>query len=126
MEHERKRLLILTDTYKQTQETLQEIKDKIDEKINENQEEVETSGGVKIDADVASFVLRLYPEPKKIKTEDHEKAFLKSLKHRLEHEKVLLNNIKGDNKELRNNIDSMRREISFAVESTHRMEAAIK
>jgi len=39
---------------------------------------------------------------------------LKSLKHRLEHEKVLLNNIKGDNKDYKVRIDSMRYEISFA------------
>ena len=36
VEHERKRLLILTDTYKQTQEQYQEIRDKIDEKIGES------------------------------------------------------------------------------------------
>jgi len=38
VEHERKRLLILTDLYKQEQEKLQEIRDKIDEKIGENKE----------------------------------------------------------------------------------------
>ena len=37
VEHERKRLLILTDTFKQTQERHQEIRDKIDEKIGEAQ-----------------------------------------------------------------------------------------
>ena len=37
LEHTRKILMILTDNYKQTQEQLQEIKDKIDEKIGEAQ-----------------------------------------------------------------------------------------
>ena len=99
LEHERKRLLILTDTYKQTQEQLQEIKTKIEEKINEN------SGGADLTSEKkeltgGEFQDRLYPEPNKQKTEDQEKAYLKSLKHKLEHEKVLLNNIKGDNKAL--------------------------
>ena len=67
----------------------------------------------------------MYPNPKKVKTEDQEKAHLKSLKHKLEHEKVLLNNIKGDNKDLRVRIESMRREISFAQDSILRMEDAI-
>ena len=37
LEHERKKLMILTDNYRQTQEQLQEIKAKIDEKIGEAQ-----------------------------------------------------------------------------------------
>ena len=45
--------------------------------------------------------------------------------HRLEHEKVLLNNIKGDNKDLRVRITSMRHEIIFAKDSIRRMEDKI-
>ena len=76
-------------------------------------------------ANAGTFWNRLYPEPNKTKTEDQEKAYLKSLKHKLEHEKVLLNNIKGDNKDLRVRITSMRHEISFAKESIRKMEEAI-
>jgi len=43
----------------------------------------------------------------------------------LEHEKVLLNNIKGENKSLRVRINSMRHEILFAKESIRKMEEAI-
>ena len=68
---------------------------------------------------------RLCPEPRKIKTEEQEKAYLRSLQHKLEHEKVLLNNIRGDNKELRVRIHSMRFELSFATESIRKMEAKI-
>jgi len=46
------------------------------------------------------FAERLCPPTRKLKTEDQEKAYLKSLIHQAEHEKVLLNNIKGDNKDL--------------------------
>ena len=46
--------------------------------------------------------------------------------HKLEHEKVLLNNIRGDNKDLRVRITSMRHEIIFAKESIRRMEEAIQ
>lgn len=128
VEHERKKLMILTDNYRQTQEQLQEIKAKIDEKIGESQQSDDTA---KEDAKQASmpksgaFHERLYPNPKKVKTEDQEKAGLKSLKHKLEHEKVLLNNIKGDNKDLRVRITSMRYEIIFAQETIRRMEEAI-
>mmetsp|Transcript_41757 Transcript_41757/g.55010 ORF Transcript_41757/g.55010 Transcript_41757/m.55010 type:complete len:138 (+) Transcript_41757:339-752(+) len=69
---------------------------------------------------------RLYPTPKKVKTEEQEKAFLKSLEHKLEHEKVLLNNIRGENKDLRVRITSMRHEIIFAKDSIGRMEEAIE
>ena len=48
-----------------------------------------------------------------------------SLKHKLEHEKVLLNNIKGENKSLRVRINSMRHEILFAKESIRKMEEGI-
>lgn len=74
----------------------------------------------------AGSVTRLYPNPKKTRTEDQEKAYLKSLKHKLEHEKVLLNNIKGDNKDLMVRITSMRHEIIFAQDSINRMEDAIQ
>ena len=124
VEHERKRLLILTDTYKQTHEQLLEIKQKIEDKINEN-----SGGGAKKTKKALTggdFHDRLYPEPQKIKTEDQEKAYLKSLKNKLEHEKVLLNNIKGDNKGLYVRITSMRHEISFAKESIRKMEEAIQ
>lgn len=134
LEHERKRLLILTDTYKQTQEQLQEIKCKIDEKIGEAQAEQlegedlaartlaeETDKAMKS----ADYWNRLYPDPKKIKTEHQEKAHLKSLKHKLEHEKVRLNNIKGENKDLKVRITSMRFELKFAMESITKMENAI-
>lgn len=50
---------------------------------------------------------------------------MKSLKHKLEHEKVLLNNIKGDNKGLQVRINSMRQEIRFAQESIRSMEERI-
>lgn len=69
---------------------------------------------------------RLYPTPKKVKTEEQEKAYLKSLQHKLEHEKVLLNNIRGENKDLKVRITSMRHEISFAKDSISRMEEAIE
>ena len=46
--------------------------------------------------------------------------------HKLEHEKVLLNNIKGENKDLRVRITSMRHEIIFAKDSINRMEEAIE
>ena len=72
------------------------------------------------------FAERLYPEPRKVKTEEQEKAYLKSLKHKLEHEKVLLNNIKGQNKDLKVRIESMRHEILFAKESIRKMEEAIQ
>jgi len=39
---------------------------------------------------------------------------------------VLLNNIKGDNKDLRVRITSMRHEIMFAMESVTKMEEAIE
>ncbi len=71
------------------------------------------------------FWNRLYPAPNKVKTEDQEKAYLKSLQHKLEHEKVLLNNIRGDNKDLRVRITSMRFEINYAIESIKKMEDAI-
>ena len=103
---------------------MQEIKDKIDEKIGEAQkiDEDETENN-RVESD--DFVRRLYPKPRKMKTEDQEKAHLKSLKHKLEHEKVRLNNIKGENKDLRVRITSMRHEISFANESIRKMEEAI-
>ena len=56
-------------------------------------------------------------------TEDKEAAYLRSLKHKLEHEKVLLNNIKGENKSLKERINSMRFDIKFAKNSITKMEA---
>ena len=109
---------------------MQEIKAKIDEKIGEAQEAGLDAAAVaqqeqKNMVKGGEFHDRLYPIPKKVKTEDQEKAYLKSLKHKLEHEKVLLNNIKGDNKDLMVRITSMRHEIIFAQDSIRRMEEAI-
>ena len=59
-------------------------------------------------------------------TEDKEAAYLRSLKHKLEHEKVLLNNIKGENKYLVERINSMRFDIMFAKKSILMMESAIE
>ena len=61
-----------------------------------------------------------------IVTEDKEAAYLRSLKHKLEHEKVLLNNIKGENKNLKERINSMRFDIKFAKNSITKMEDAIE
>ena len=59
-------------------------------------------------------------------TEDKEAAYLRSLKHKLEHEKVLLNNIKGENKNLMERVNSMRFDIKFAKNSITKMEATIE
>ena len=69
---------------------------------------------------------RLYPVPNVVVTEEKEAAYLRSLKHKLEHEKVLLNNIKGENKDLREDINIMRFDIKFAKKNIAKMEAAIE
>ena len=49
-----------------------------------------------------------------------------SLKHQEEHEKVLLNNIRGDNTYLKVRINAMRCEIKFAQGSILKMQNAIE
>ena len=90
LEHERKKLLIATDNEKQMREQLAEIKQKIEDKITEMQKQVGTEPeDEEQDAPPTEMSItnknhpdywqRLYPNPKKVKTEDQEKAYLKSL-----------------------------------------------
>ena len=128
LEHENKKLMIATDNEKQLLEQYAEIKQSIQDKINENsgQNAAEALKEKTERAAARDFVSRLCPPPKKQKTEQQEKALLISLKHQEEHEKVLLNNIRGDNKDLKKRVTSLRYELKFAQDSILSMENAIE
>lgn len=95
LEHERKKYLILEDQYKQTLETLNEIKAQIKQKIPDEKKEHE------------AWVKRM------------------SLHHQIANEEVLLNDTVGVNKNLIDNINIMRKEILFAKDCITNMTSQI-